>query len=203
MLTHCPRYWHVELTLSFVSISFNLLNPGERGLFPSARSYRVRYLSICLTPETEASFIILQLQWSAKYNLIHRNLYLHNILILKKFTWIIYISEKLTIFIILDFNWQEEMLNLLENRITAWLWSELFNPFDCCWSHWKLSLRLRDKWNFTNSTFTLRESFRSLSASGDHCASFKPRSGNDVTGDSGKGECWESSIRNTCLFYHI
>jgi hypothetical protein len=125
-----------------------------------------------------------------KYDLIHHNLYLHNILTLKTFKQIIYMSEKMNLFIFPEFHRQEEMSNLLENRITAWLWSEPFNPFDCCWSHWKLSLRLRDRWNFTNSTLTLRESFRSLSANGDHCASFKPRSVNDMTGDLSKIVSW-------------
>jgi hypothetical protein len=38
----------------------------------------------------------------------------------------------------------------------------------------KFSFRERDRWNLTNSTLTLRESLRSLSAKGDHCASFRP-----------------------------
>ena len=88
----------------------------------------------------------------------------------------------------------QQTSDLLEKRITAWLWSGPFKPFEGCCSHWKLSLRLLDKWNFTNSTFTLNESLRSLSANGDHCASFKPR--NDVNRYKGEGQ--QSSGRNTC-----
>jgi hypothetical protein len=175
------------------------------GLFLSTKQKKVSSLVFYQMLQTQASFHLLgSWDWSffhnfitimnkilpTKYDLIHHNLYLHNILTLKTFKQIIYMSEKMNLFIIPEFHRQEETSNLLENRITAWLWSEPFNPFDCCWSHWKLSLRLRDRWNFTNSTLTLRESFRSLSANGDHCASFKPRSVNDMTRDLSKIVSW-------------
>jgi hypothetical protein len=50
----------------------------------------------------------------------------------------------------------------------AWLWSK--DEFFCS----MLSLRDRERWNLTNSTLTLRESFLSLSERGLHWASLTP-----------------------------
>lgn len=40
-------------------------------------------------------------------------------------------------------------------------------------SEWKSSFLDLDRWNLTNSTLMLSESFRSESESGDHCASLR------------------------------
>lgn len=72
---------------------------------------------------------------------------------------------------ILFYSYLNISVYLLENLMMAWLWS---GPEDFELLFSMLSLRLRDKWNLTNSTLTLSESLRSLSANGDHCASFRP-----------------------------
>jgi len=62
--------------------------------------------------------------------------------------------------------------NLLENRMAAWWLSVGFGNLESLESPPRPTvtcvLRLRDKWSFTNSTFMLTESFRSLSHKGLH-----------------------------------